>query len=394
MKRSIPTRLFVVAFVMLALSCTDVGIKNTTPDVQGVALPEFAAPEGITFNGDYLVIPTPQLYDETMKRIKASDPEGVSTWTAKLGLTSMHDIYERALKEQDDYMLRLEAEYRALSQAELELKTPPVVPQTPTVAEYAALFDFNEYGGITRLKLSNPLMDRLVNKNGLIKVAGHIFQYNENNTKVIIGGDPTKIAFLPTVDATNEKLGIVVNPVTVEHKTVNDDRGRTSYSYSTSFEIGQVGGGYTYYLAYEVSLSSSTWAIYDYQNPVCNPPGCGIPDPGGRTSKTQDCECYYPVIGWTGHVTHYATQHNTKKWAGIETQHQSTTNTILGSVDDTYSGHQTFNVSNQGYVNLTVYIYDGTFYEGFSTTAAAYTFYSDPDGDGPLAGYDLYSWSD
>lgn len=393
MKRSIPTRLLVAAFVLFALSCSDDAVNNATSDEQATS--EFDVPEGISFNGDYLEIPTPQLFDETMKRIKASNAETVSKWTAKLGFTSMRDIYERALREQDEFGQALEKKYRKLPEAEVKLMPHAVIPQTPTVAEYAGLFDFNEYGQITRLKLSNPLMDGIVNANGLIKVAGHIFQYNETNTKMIMGGDASKIKFLPDVDATNDKLGIVVNAVTVEHKTKNIDNGRSSHSYNSSFTMGPVGCcGYTYKLTYEVSLTSSTWAIYDYQNPVCNPPGCGIPDPGGRVSKTQDCECYYPVIGWTGHVTHYASQHNSKIWAGVETQHQSSTNTINGTVTDTYSGQQTFNVGNNGNVNLTVWIYDGTFYPGFSTTAATYNFYSDPDGDEPLAGYDQHSWSD
>ncbi|MBT1698029.1 hypothetical protein KK083_14145 [Fulvivirgaceae bacterium PWU4] len=362
---------FFVAFFLFALSCSEDPTK-TSPVTENV-LPEFVAPDGIDFNGDYLIIPTPQLYEQTMKALKASEPESVSKWTAKLGLTSMRDIYVKAMKEQDDYLLNLLKEYESLPADDKRLKTKPVIPQTPFVAQHAALFDFNEYGAITRLKLSNPLMDRLLNKDGIIMVAGHIFQYNETNTKIIVGGSNSKIAMLPSVAATNDKLNIIVNPVTTQHKTLTDAsaNGRLAYSYSSSAQIN-LPDKWDLYFNYSVSLSTSLMPIYDTNNPVCDPPGCGQ----ARASKTQDCYCYYPIIGQQGFTLHYATMECRKIWySAIDTQHHSDKNRITATITDNVFGTNNYSYTNQYSVNATLYIYDGPIPNNYDVTSGSYTFY-------------------
>jgi hypothetical protein len=310
----------------------------------------------------------------------------------------MRDIYVRALKEQDDYLAKLQKEYGSLPAGDKRLKTRPVIPQSSFVAEHAALFDFDEYGAITRMKLSNPLMDRLVNKDGIIMVAGHIFQYNEDNTKIIVGGDARKIAMLPSVTATDEKLNIIVNPVTVQRKTLTEAPadGRLGYSYSNRCDVS-LPLNTTYYFNYSVSISTSLQPVYDYSNLICDPPGCGM----ARASEAQDCSCYYPIISQQGFTLHYATMESRKNWVGlIDSQHASLTNKIDATITDNVNGTLHYTYTNHNLVNATLYIYDGAIPAGYDITSGSYTFtettFSQEEynlsGNGYVTGQVTHSW--
>lgn len=363
MKTNILKRLFAVSLTLLALACSDNMVKTPDPQVT-VKLPEFVAPDGIVFNGDYLIIPTPDLYKQTIALLKSSDPASVAKWTSNIGFLSMRQIYSRALQEQEDHPNQ----------------------QTEFVATHSALFDFDDDGSIKRLKLSNPLMDPLLNKDGIIMVAGHIFQYNENNVKIIVGGDNSKIALLPKIETTDEKLNIVVNPVTTEYKTKTDVNGRLTHSYGSSYYVG-ISGGNTYYFNYGVYISTRLDPVYD-TTPVCDPPGCGQ----ARSSKAQDCYCYYPIVNYTRYVLHYATMEARKSGFG-DSQHRSDTNEIYATVTDTNGTHNYYAYTND-LVNCNLWIFDGTTgTTAYDITAGSYTFIEQPDV--PISpGSVNYSWSD
>jgi len=355
MKKKLTQGLMFIGLVISISQCSEVQPETSLSSTETIINEKkFEPSQNIEFNGEYLVFRTPELFDQTLNSIRNTDPHSVRDWSDKLGFTSMRAIYEKAYEEQEKSINALEAEYKSYPPNDPRLKAP--FEQPAFVRENETLFAFNEKGLIAQQNV--PLYDvtALINKNGLVKVAGHLFQYNKDNIKIIMGGDESKISMLANVNETNKKLKIVVNPIT--RKWVDQSsspEGRYLYDWSAkSMEFVGSNVNYTFYYNMDVQITSRSEPMYD-TTPVCEPAGCG-------EVRTMDCTCYFPIIGYIGFTTFESHMEVRRKTLGLlDVGYQPSSSTITvdykidngaWSNDHSYTSH---NLSNT-YITL----YDGT----------------------------------
>ncbi|HEU5290611.1 MAG TPA: hypothetical protein VFU05_08225 [Cyclobacteriaceae bacterium] len=355
--------IFIAVLLSFGVSCQEV--EKVQPTLVKVASKMFEPEADIEFNGEYLVFPTPESFKKTYASLINSDPQSVREWSTKLGFNSTRMIYETALEEQEKYLSNLLSQYKSFSSGDPRLKVKPIIVQPDFVKVHAYLLDFDSEGLIWRPKLSNYDMTALVNKDGLVKVAGHLFQYNKDNTKIIVGGDPGKITNLVNVNETNEKLNIVVNPTNHEfvkkgQKELQSETGRIWYDYwnqSNHWPDPSAETTNKYYMNYEVHISISSYPLYG-TTPICEPEGCGQ----ARTSEAMECNCYYPIIGYIGFSRFENHMETRKSWMDlINTGYHSLENTIAVDykiLNDPTIYHASY--SQDEYVNTYLTIYDGT----------------------------------
>ncbi len=92
-----------------------------------------------------------------------------------------------------------------------------------------SFISYKKENGIDRKTYSIGL-DYLLNKDGIVKIEGQIYQYNYNTIKIIEDGDASKIAFLTQTNQTNESLGIQV--IKIFHEQI-ERNGRTEGNISS-----------------------------------------------------------------------------------------------------------------------------------------------------------------
>jgi hypothetical protein len=361
MKKNLMKAAFFIGLVTSLSQCSEVQ-PATSPD-PGIVISEkqFQPQKDIDFTGDYLVFRTPQLFEQTLNSIRNADPRSVRSWSDQLGFVSMRVIYEKALEEQEKKLNELLAQYQAYSPNDARLDVAPIFEQPAFVKENKDLLIFREKGMIARPKVPNYAITALINKNGLVKVAGHLFQYNEDNVKIIVGGDQSKIELLPVTNETNKKLNIIVNPITRKFPAESSN-GRYNYSWSAKSKmfLDPTSASNQFYYNTDVSIISTNVPVYD-TTPVCEPAGCG-------EVRAMDCTCYFPIIGYVTFTTFESHMEVRKVWLGlIDTAHQPSYSTITvdykidngaWSNDHTYTS---LNLSNT-YITL----YDGSPYVNFS----------------------------
>jgi hypothetical protein len=352
-KSSMKKRLVFIVFLLASVfSCREDEKASVDP---GVIINDnrFEPSKDVQFNGEYLVFPTPLSFEQTIKSISNSDPKSVREWSDQLGFTSIRVIYEKALEEQEKYLNGLVAEYQSLPPNDPRLKVKPTLVQPQYVMEHESLLIFNNQGLIARPALPDYDVTALVNENGLVKVAGHLFQYNPDNIKIIIGGDHNKISALAGTTQTNRKLNIVVNPVRKElvkseRQKLQSSNGRIWWDYSGYSPLYEVGAN-KYYMNLEIHISYYTEPIYD-TTPVCEPEGCGQ-----ARIKEGDCNCYYPIVGYTAHTKMENHMETRRIWSGyFDLSNQSD----LSQITVNYTTNQSSFYTNSSY---TSYNYANTY---------------------------------
>ncbi|AEI48526.1 hypothetical protein [Runella slithyformis] len=109
-------------------------------------------------------------------------------------------------------------------------RVPDIVTQNPHT------FFYSLEEGI-ELNLTSTEMSSVLNKDGIVKVAGKIIQYSKFNIKIIEDGDPTKIALLDKINQTDKSQGITVNPINFKSSGQKNSKvSKVAYSYTRSCE--------------------------------------------------------------------------------------------------------------------------------------------------------------
>jgi hypothetical protein len=299
-------------------------------------------------------------------------------------------IYEKAFDAQEKYLNGLQAQYQSLPQNDPRLKIKPTIVQPKYVTEHAPLFIFNNEGLIARPVLPDYDMTALVNKNGLVMVAGHLFQYNESNIKIIIGGDRSKIPALATINETDEKLNVVVNPVTKkvlkkERRKLEPATGRIWWDYGAQSPF------YTflnnaYYMNVEIHISYYIEPIYD-TTPVCEPAGCGQ-----ARMKEGDCYCYYPIAGYTSYTRMENHMETRRIWEGlVDLSNRSDVSRITVNYTTNQSPYL-IHTTNASYDYVNTYLTIVYNQPGVEFTCASHSFYSEFVGG--IEGTFPVSWCD
>lgn len=287
-----------VAFV----ACSSPQVKPVTEEIskpQGARVEESAQVvwEKIKKHPNYfevrnregiLEFSTPQVFEEYRNKMTNQPQAILDKWEKTLNFESMRSILEKAKEEEHKHF---EAKMKK------NLKEPDL-SRSAYFERYGNLFDWDK-GHIT-LKMPLLSMATLLNEEGLVRVAGHLFQYSENTIKIIIGGDKKKLGLLKNLDKTDNAQGITVLPITTSKKLLQNGRVEgQSYDFAqmaipASFPTVEAFFSSTLY------LSTYSQPIFDYQNPiyVCV----------GYYPEFQFCYWEYPIIGYnptTASVTAY-----------------------------------------------------------------------------------------
>ncbi len=157
---------------------------------------------------------TPQVFEEYRNKMTNQPQAVLDEWEKTLGFESMRSILEKAKKEEH-------AHFEAKMKKNLK---EPDLSHSAYFKRYESLFDY-EKGNIS-LKMHLISMATFLNEDGLVRIAGHLFQYTENSTKIIIGGDEKKLGLLKNSDKTDNAKGIMVLPIVVQNKQANNSGGR------------------------------------------------------------------------------------------------------------------------------------------------------------------------
>lgn len=278
--------------------CTDPNIAEIKLEENQVETFDFD--QEINFNGNYLEYTSPEVFEQTLLLIRNSEHEELMGWLAQSGFESIHSIYVRALSDQNDLISDLKKQFplEEYTENQLNQMEKPQIVQSSFIRQHSHLFEMTEDGLITGMKIFHSEIARLVNKDGIIKVAGHIFQYNSDNIKIILQGDESKIALLESTYASNEDLGIIVNPVETLSNGKSNENGKYGDNYRTWTTSG--GGRRVHYWAENKRFSSPI-----YGDRVCEDldDGCDNGDPltkANNAGKIAPCPqyCYYPIIGY------------------------------------------------------------------------------------------------
>jgi len=226
----------------------------------------------------YLEISTPAVF-EKLRQDLTNQPQAVlDSWEAKFsGFVSQRSTLEKVrIAEQRHFEAKVAANLGIRDESRSAL-----------FAQNAQLFTVTN-GHIT-LKLGLAHMAKFVNAEGIVRIAGHLFQYGPDFIKVVTGGDDRKIPLLASTHQTDKANGIVVLPV--EKATRPLGQGRTEQN---AFDDDERGFAPTFWYnagSFYTAISATDYQIpiYDYtQEPywTCN-------------GDTWYCYPNYPIIGYT-----------------------------------------------------------------------------------------------
>ena len=277
-----------VTMILGIASCSDdLDHQNEQPDPN-------LRPQ-ILYNGRYLEFASQDVFDEALEALRNSDADKARQWAKPYGFVSMRMIYEEYLSE----------ELSLLSKADTE-NANDLSARGPFTKKHENLFIFDSDNNIIGLKTFHFDVSNFLSEEGLVKIAGHIFQYNQDNIKIILRGDPDKISILKDIQSTDEAQQIIVNPIEPINITKRDASvGRYSYSHSKSCEQRPNILSNKYRVVGYIDLTYYSVPIYgDY---ICDPACGSYPMQNTAINMTTDaqaylppdCECYYEIIGYT-----------------------------------------------------------------------------------------------
>jgi hypothetical protein len=308
----------------------------------------------VRYRNGYLEISTPQVLERLRKTLTNQTKEELELWERQFdGFISQQAILEKAKSEEKRH-------YDAKVARNVQVKD-----------ESNSTYFLNHVDllSITRsqvsLKLGVTSMAKFVNSDGIVRIAGHLFQYGSNFIKIIIDGDDRKLSLLNVIHQTDILKGIVVIPVSnslrplgsarVEQNGFDDDQ--TGFNPNFPFTAS--------YWYSALRASDFAEAIYDYsQEPYweCN-------------AANGWCYPVYPITGYTNYTVcetycFAEARHFLFGWSGTQM------NFTIG-----YSSNITGSVSPASFSNVssasrTIYQGPQTIINASSTHTAQYFFIS------------------
>jgi hypothetical protein len=244
----------------------------------------------------YLVFSTPQVFEAHQAKYQNASPAELETWEQGLRFTSLRTMYNRLLREEVAHQERNEARRIAeFSHCDYFYQNQDIFVLDPATKFF-------------RTKVTLSFMEKFVNRDGLVQVAGHLFHYGERAIKIIKGADPTKIPLLATTNQTNEAQGILVLPI--------DKRQPTQAKEGSDSNAGVVSDRRVIYAI----------GAYDYQAPVYDITGTPTLICIYDGSAFSWCYYQFPLIGYEPRSNAYA-------WTSIQKRHWLTNDWMVGNAD-------------------------------------------------------------
>lgn len=174
--------------------------------------PTSTLPYIIQLEDDYLVFVDNTHFDNTLKELNHKSVDELDEWEQSLGFKSVRYYQDQAIQEIS--ASETKADFERVHQ------------------KYANKVRFNENGTIDML-INIPVLSKVLNLNGLVKIGDLLHQYSENKVVAVIG-DKTKLKAAQNRTETDEDSGIYIGKV--ESTPVSNEKtaSQCSFTYTTA----------------------------------------------------------------------------------------------------------------------------------------------------------------
>jgi hypothetical protein len=277
--------------LMVACAPQSVAPETTGPipstlDLSGGGSRDQKMPDVQAWNG-YLVFSTPKVFEAYQAKFQNASPAELEAWEQQFKFTSLRTLFNRLLSEETAYQERNDAQRIAGGNKYCNY-----------FYQNQDIFIIDPATQFFRTRVALRSMEKFVNRDGLVQVAGHLFQYGERVIKIIQGADPKKIPLLANTYQTDKQQGIIVLPISQNQPIQTQSRQNriTVFGSVSDRRVSCTIGAYTYEAPiYDLNATPTYVCIYD----------------GGLLPI--GCFYQYPIIG-------YQTRSNAYTWTGVQRQ--------------------------------------------------------------------------
>jgi hypothetical protein len=229
--------LFIVSIVFLSSCGNDpsISIDHENQNVSQV----FNVSQTIRNNGNFLDFAYYDEFEATRKfhylrdrgtsmdlnysTYKPIAPKDLAT---QLGFKSMGHIFDELIEIQNDYIGELMHRYHQLSKEEKEqLNQNGIDKFAPQVRAKQHMLLLDEETGTFQMKVHDTELAYLLNEDGIIAVAGAVYQYTDTKVKFMPMNGSNTINDLLETESDNEANGIRVSTIEVKYVDFNEQKG-------------------------------------------------------------------------------------------------------------------------------------------------------------------------
>jgi hypothetical protein len=208
--------------LFFAFSCQEDAILNDLSVKSENSLTDFE----VKLHNGYLWFKDSSVFEQTLQDVVNLPQEERVAWERGLDFQSLESIYNKALEEDEKMFARLE---------QLPIDEVETMANIPDFSDFTLqnqhLFKFmvNEEEASYNLKIYNTKVSALLNTSGIVKIGEKIYQYNEDNRKVILDGDDNKIPLLFGTTNTDEDSQVVFQKVDIKNISSNNISNARTY---------------------------------------------------------------------------------------------------------------------------------------------------------------------
>ncbi|MDJ1467688.1 hypothetical protein QNI19_12575 [Cytophagaceae bacterium DM2B3-1] len=145
----------------------------------------------------YLEFPDQATLERTLVELRDKQNDELQKWEAQTGILSMRNLFEQGLKESEELGKSVDKE---------GFELPSIIKNNPMCFKFL-------YGNKIVMNTYRTDIASVINKDGIVKVGGILFQYSYDYLKVITDSNIEKIKQLPYISKTDESQNIVVTKV-------------------------------------------------------------------------------------------------------------------------------------------------------------------------------------
>lgn len=232
--------------------------QQTPPDMPSVV---YNSTETVRSNGYFLDF----AYYEEFEKVRTTHnrPESFQQTARELadelGFQSMGHKYEALLKAQQSYISNLTQQ---VQQAELSAADAEKLPRfAPYVLANKHLVNLDEEKGSINLKVHDLDLAYLLSEDGVVLVAGALYQYTEDMVKSMPVTDPNSYDEFIKADQDNEDLNLRVSKIDIQAVDSGNDRTGPLYCQTGMSGVDNI------YL--EALIEHMSYVTYVYQPGVC-----------------------------------------------------------------------------------------------------------------------------
>lgn len=162
--------------------------------------------------------------------LREMDDEAIELWETSKNFVSLQTIFNMVNDAEDKHYDTLEMRYKSYEEikeeelhSELFNEFSDILIKRNTPDDDGFYYDMD---------IDNSDYAYIVNKDGIVKIGKDIYQFKDGITKVIKGGDKSKISILNRIDSTDEQLGIFVYKIKLIstenafHKHITKNKGK------------------------------------------------------------------------------------------------------------------------------------------------------------------------